>query len=114
MVNLEFIEEKCLSLPDVKVILNDIKKRDVELNLLSSRLNEYLDAFVTLSPQKKEQLHQKLLDLNLTRLKEEHIAKIMEFLPTTAADLKVVLQAYPLSLVKKDQESIAAAVKGFV
>jgi|SRR3989344_4815121 len=114
MVNLEFIEEKCLSLPDVKVILNDIKKRDVELNPLSSRLNEYLDAFVSLTAAKKEQLHKKLLALNLTRLKEEHIAKIIEFLPTTTNDLKVVLQAYPLSLVKKDQESIVAAVKEFV
>ena len=54
------------------------------------------------------------MGLNLTRLKEEHIAKIIDFLPKTLTELKVVLQAYPLTIPKKDQESTLAVVKDFV
>ena len=114
MTNPQFIEEKPLSLVDVKELMNHIQKRDSELNPLSTRLHEYLDAFVTLSPSKKEELKKKLAGLELTRLKEEHFAKIIDFLPTTANELKVVLQAYPLSLPKKDQDSILGVVKEFL
>ncbi len=113
MTNPQFIEEKPLSLIDAKQVLAGISKRDEELNYLSNKAKEYLSNFATLPVKKKEELQKQLIKLNLTRLKEEHIAKIIDFLPKTADELKVVLQAYPLSLPKKDQESIVKTVKGF-
>tara|TARA_Y100000310_G_scaffold343806_1_gene453221 strand:- start:1819 stop:2166 length:348 start_codon:yes stop_codon:yes gene_type:complete len=113
MVNPQFVEEKSLSLVDAKVILDKIQKRDEEMNYLSNKAKEYLDGFVILTPKKKEELQKILNDLNLTRLKEDHIMKIIDFLPKTIDDLKVVLQAYPLSMPKKDQEAIVKAVKEF-
>ena len=111
MTNPQFIEEKSLALADVKILIDDISKRDEEMNYHSNKVKEYLDNFVTISAEKKEELQKKLEGLNLTRLKEEHINKIVDFLPKTVNDLKVVLQAYPLSMPKKDQESIVATVK---
>lgn len=113
MTNPQFIEEKPLSLADAKKIITDIEKRDKELGFLSNRAKEHLDGFVTLSDEEKDKLHKELVGLKLTRLKEEHFAKIIDFLPTTVNDLKVVLQAYPLSLPKKDQEAIIGVVKKF-
>ena len=109
-----FIEEKPLSLVDVKASLQSIEKRDEELNYLSNKAKDHLDHFVILSPDKKEELSKKLSDLNLTRLKEEHICKFVDFLPKDTEELKVILQSYPLSLSKKDQETIVNAVKDFV
>lgn len=114
MANPEFLEEHPLSLVDVKEYIKTIENRDKELNFSSNRVKEYLDSFVTLSPAKKKELYNKLVDLKLTRLKEEHFIKIIDFLPQTINDLKIVLQAYPLSLPKKDQESIVNTVKEFV
>ncbi|MBT4539794.1 hypothetical protein HOI26_04330 [Candidatus Woesearchaeota archaeon] len=111
MVNPQFIEEQPVTLVDVQVLLNEMQKRDEELNYLSNKTKEFVDNFVTIPLEKKEELYKKLHDLNLTRLKEEHIMKIIDFLPTTTADLKIVFQAYPLSLPKKDQEAIVGAVK---
>ena len=113
MVNPQFVEEKSLSLVDAKAILAKIEKRDEEMNYLSNKAKEYLDNFVTLSVKKKEELQKNLADLNLTRLKEDHIMKIIDFLPKTIEDLKTVLQAYPLSMPKKDQEAIVKVVKEF-
>lgn len=113
MPNPQFIEEEGLSLVDVKSALDKIEKRDTTLNYLSTKSKDYLHSFVILSSSKKEELHKKLLELQLTRLKEEHISKITDFLPKTVNELKIVLLAYPLSLPKKDQESIVAAVQEF-
>lgn len=114
MASPQFIEEKPLSLVDTKEILKEIEKRDKELKFLSNKAKEYLEAFVTISPKDKEELHKKLADLSLVRLKEEYMAKIIDFLPTTVNELKVVLQAYPVSLPKKDQEAIIQTVVDFV
>lgn len=109
----QFIEEKAVSLLDAKSILQDIEKRDEELNYISNKSKEFLENFTLLSDDKKKELEKKLADLGLSRLKEEHIMKIVDFLPSTAEDLKIVLQAYPLSMSKKDQDAIAGIVKEF-
>ena len=64
--------------------------------------------------KKAEELREKLDGLGLTRLKHEHMMKIIDFLPKDIEELKTILQAYPLSLPKKDQEAIIGAVKGFI
>lgn len=110
MANPQFVESKPMTLVDVQSALEQMQKRDEELNFRSNKAKEYVDVFVTIDTKKKEALLKKLQDLNLTRLREEHFTKIIDFLPKTANELKVVLQAYPLSLPKKDQDSIVAVV----
>jgi DNA-directed RNA polymerase subunit F len=114
MANPKFVEQKPLSLVDVKEELDKIEKRDEELNYLSNKAKEYLAAFIKLSVKDRKELGKKLIGLDLTRLKEEHIVKIIDFLPKDIEELKVVLQAYPLSMPKKDQEAIIKVVKDFL
>ncbi len=109
----QFISEKPLSLSDVKVALEAVEKRDGKLNYLSNKTKEYLDNFPILSLEKKEELYKKLTGLGLTRLKEEHFCKIISYMPATIEELKVVLQAYPLSMPKKDQEAIVEVIRNF-
>ncbi|MBU1973971.1 MAG: hypothetical protein KKH52_01085, partial [Nanoarchaeota archaeon] len=87
MANPQFVEENPLSLVDVKTILNKIQKRDEEMNYLSNKTKEYLDNFVLLSEKKKDELKKNLENLNLTRLKFEHIMKIVDFLPKNIEEL---------------------------
>jgi DNA-directed RNA polymerase subunit F len=114
MVSPKFIEEQAISLADAKKILSNIAKEEEELNYISNKAKEYLDNCPVLVESKKNELNKKLQGLDLTRLKHEHIMKIIDFLPRNANELKVVLQAYPLSMPKKDQDAIVAAVKDFL
>ncbi len=108
----QFIEEKGVSIADVKTIMASIEKRDTEMNFRSNKTKEFLENFAAdVDAKKNEELKEKLLGLGLTRLREEHVSKIVDFLPKTADDLKVVLQAYPLSMPKKDMDAIVDAVK---
>lgn len=113
MVNPQFISEKSLTLVEVKKIISSLKLGE-EKNYLVNKTREYLDNFVLLPEDKKKELKQKLTDLQLVRLREEHLVKLIDFLPKTVEELKTVLAAYPLSLPKKDQESIVALVKEIV
>lgn len=115
MVNPQFIEEQHVAISDVKELLEMIEKRDGELNFRTNKVKDYLTTVDTmLTMDQKEKLAKKLGELGVTRLKPEHTIKIVDFLPTTPNDLKVVLQAYPLSLAKKDQELIVTTVKEFL
>src|SRR3989344_8425104 len=96
----QFVEEKPVSLTEVQDLLEKIQKRDIELNYLSNKLKEYLSSFEIVGLKQKEELYKKLKGLDLTRLKEEHIIKIVDFLPQSEKELKTVLQAYPLSMSK--------------
>ena len=111
MVNPEIIEETPLCLIDVKAAIENIEKRDTELGLLSQKTKEYVDAFVERSPKDAETLRKGIDALGITRLKEEHICKIIDFLPETAEDLRIVLQGYNMTLPKKEIDALVAEVK---
>ena len=114
MVSPQFIEEQPVPLVDIKEVLLKIEKKDGQLNYISNKTKEYLEQFVTFSEAKKQDLKKKLEALGLVRLKSEHVTKIIDFLPQTIDELKVILLAYPLSMPKKDQEEIVAVVKAIV
>ena len=115
MANPKFIEEQPVSLVEVRNILHDAEKRYEELNYRSGKAKDFLDNFnIELTIKKKEELSKKLIDLNLTRLKDIHITKIIDFLPKNVDDLKIIMQAYPVSFPKKDQDAILGVVKDFI
>ncbi|MBI2572553.1 hypothetical protein HYV86_01725 [Candidatus Woesearchaeota archaeon] len=112
MVNPQFIEEKPASISEVKEILAVVEDRDAALGYRATRTKDFIEGLsLVLSSKKRETMQEKLVGLNLTRLREEHIIKIIDFCPTTVGDLKTVLQAYPLSMSKTDQEAIVQVVK---
>ncbi len=111
MPNPKVLEEEPLCLADVKDFLEKIENREKELGYRANKTKEYLHTFVELSKEQKDELYKKLAGLKLVRLKEIHIAKIIDFLPKTTEDLKTILQAYTVNLPKKEMESIIAVVK---
>ncbi|MDP3989890.1 MAG: hypothetical protein Q8Q01_01660 [archaeon] len=113
MHNPEFIGEKPVTLSEVAELLKEVTEIEAEVAFRSTRAKDFVENFSLeiVTVEKREELLKKLQELNLTRLKEEHFVKIIDFLPKTVDDLKTVFQAYPLSLPKKDQESIVDAVK---
>ena len=113
MPNPKLIEENPVTLVDLKADLEKIEKRDKELNYRANKAKEYIHNFVDLTTEKKEELQKKLIALDMVRLKEVHIIKIIDFLPKDVDDLKVILQAYTVNMPKKDMESIIAIVKEF-
>lgn len=107
------VEEQPINSAKLKAELEKIQKRDGELNYRANKTLEYLNQFVTLGPKKADELYKKLTDLNIPRLKENHIHKIIDTLPDDVEGLKVVLQGYPISVTQDSLKKIVAVVQEY-
>ena len=109
----ELINEIPMNAAELKKELERIQKRDGELNFRANKTKEYLDQFATLSEKKAGELYKKVEGLKIPRLKDLHIHKLVDTLPVSTDDVKVVLQAYPISVTNDNLKKIADAIKGF-
>lgn len=107
----QIISEKPVSMSELKNELEKIKKRDKELNFRAARTEEYLQHLVTL--KNPEGLFKSMEDLNVPRLKEQHIIKIMDILPKTIDELKAILQAYTITVSNENLKKIIDVVNKF-
>jgi DNA-directed RNA polymerase subunit F len=110
-MNPKIQEENPISIYDLKKELTKIKKRDEELALRATKTEEYLNAFVVLKQKDAESLKNALTELEIPRLKDHHIIKIIDVLPESEEELKIVLQGYTLTVNKDNMKKIVDEIK---
>lgn len=104
MSKAEILEKYPLTMSELKTELAAITKRDGELGFRASKANEYVTGFSTLSKTANNDLRKQIQELNVLRMKEDHVAKIIDLMPVNANDLNQVLAGFGLS-VSKDQQA---------
>ena len=112
MTDMQIVSEVPMNMYQLKKELERIKKRDNELNFRANRTEEYLHQIATL--KNSEELFDKIMKLNIPRLKEQHIHKIIDVAPTTVNDLKVVLQGYTITLNNESMKKIVDTLNEFL
>ena len=100
-----------MTLAEVKADLEKIKARDTQLSFRAGKCEEYLNDFSTISAQKAVHLRKALEDLKVTRLKTDHIIQIVDLMPKTVDELKVIFSGSSVGITKKEMESIVTAVE---
>ncbi len=111
MPNEEILSETPISMAEMRNELELIKKRDKELNLRAEKTLEYINQFTKLKEKEIKESHNKLEKLKIPRLREQHIKKIIDVMPTTVDDLKVLLQGYTLSVNNDNLKKIVKVIK---
>lgn len=114
MTKPKILDEKPMSITEVKDALQKIKARDKELTFRGNKTEEYAGQFASLDMKKAEELKSKLEGLKIPRLKEQHIKKIIDVMPATPNEVKVVLQGYVVTVKNEHVKKIADTVAGFV
>ena len=109
----EIIEKTPLGLVELKKELAAIEKRDGELNFRAQRTQEYVNELTRLSQKDTDELLKKLRELDLPRLKEEHMRKIVDILPQSEKHLKVLLSGYALTVSADNMKKIVAVLKDY-
>ena len=112
MTDMQIVSETSMNIYQLKKELEKIKKRDNELNFRANRTEEYLHQIATL--KNSEELFEKIIKLNIPRLKEQHIHKIIDVAPATVNDLKVVLQGYTITLNNESMKKIVDTINEFL
>lgn len=113
MVKPEIISEKPITLTELKQEIEEIQKRDKELNFRVGKTEEYLSHFMILSKAKEDELIKKLEKLNIPRLKDIHITKIVDIVPKTVDELKIILQGYTITVNNDNIKKIVDIIKEF-
>ena len=111
MPEIQLVKEEPLTLSELKSKLDQIKKRDKELSFRANKTHEYLTVFASMQEKKSQELKKKLQDLNISRLKDKHIAKIIDLYPKNSDDLKVILSGENLTLKQEDLQRILECLK---
>ena len=112
MSDVKLISENPINVYHLKKELERIKKRDGELNFRAARTEEYIQQVVTV--KNAEDLFDKIMKLNIPRLKEQHIHKIIDITPTTLNELKVVLQSYTITVSNESMKKIIDTINEFL
>jgi len=111
---LEIVTSETTNAAVLKAELQKIKERDGELNFRAQKTLEYLEQFCRISEKKAAELMEKLLALNVPRLRDMHYNKIIDIMPTHMNDVKVALQGYNITVTNDNCKKIADTVAEFV
>lgn len=90
---------------EVKDTLTENQKAG-ELNFRANKTLEYLQQVPTIKTKDGKKLVEELQKLEIPRMKELHIHKLVDTQPATMEELKSVLSAYTLTVSKENLEKI--------
>lgn len=111
MSKTDVVEKVPLSISELKSEINSIEKRDGELGFRAGKVKEYVNSFSSLSKSAFVDLKKKIEELQVPRLKDEHIVKILDLLPSSVDELSVILQGYTLTVSKENMNAIVKVLK---
>ena len=113
MSKLEVFSENPITTAELGKELEKIKKRDKELSFRGAKVEEYIQNFAAVDEAKGKELFEKLNKLSIPRLKEMHIVKLIDLMPITADEVKMVLQGYTITVNQDNLKKIAKTIEDF-
>lgn len=114
MANPDVIEKKSMNMSALREELANIKKRDSELSFRGAKTEEYVNEFAVLKPKEAEELYKKIESINIPRLRDIHINKIIDMMPVSVPELKVIMQSYALPVTNENLKKIVDLVADFL
>lgn len=108
----QILSEKPINAYQLKEELAKIKKRDKELNFRAQKTEEHLA--LAAAHKNAQELFDKISKLDIPRLREQQIHKIIDIMPTTVKDLKIALQGYTVNISAENMKKIADTINGFI
>ena len=109
---MEIINENPISLSEMEKHIQEMKKRDKELNFRAKKVEEYLK--VVPRVKESEKLKKELEDAGIARLKDKHITLIVNIFPTDLDSLRMVLSGENITLKDEDLKKIVDIVIKYV
>jgi len=105
MSEFQVLEEAALSTVHLKSVLKALQLEGT-LSFRGEKSMAYLDTFVLYTEKEAEELHTKILGLNISRLKERHIVKILDVMPKDLDSLRLLLANETLTIKDEDLKKI--------
>tara|TARA_Y100000310_G_C20586046_1_gene765456 strand:+ start:1033 stop:1380 length:348 start_codon:yes stop_codon:yes gene_type:complete len=114
MPQAEIIEEKPITMVETKEKLSSLEKKQKELNFRATKTHEYLKKFAKTDFKKSQELYKKIQDLDIPRLKDRQIVKIVDLLPGNVSDLKIIFSGETITITSENLQKIVDVMKEYV
>jgi DNA-directed RNA polymerase subunit F len=114
MANLTVIEEIPITLAELKTKVDSIQLGGEELSFRTNKVKEYLMQFTRLNLKEVTELKKKLQDLDIPRMKEKQIVKIIDLLPRDMDELRMVFAGENTTINQENMQKILDVVKDYV
>ena len=105
---IQILSETPINVYQLKDELSRVKKRDKELNFRAQKTEEHISHVIM--HKNGHDVFEKIKKMDIPRLRDQYIHKIVDLMPVTVKDLKVVLQAYNVSLSNESMKKIADTI----
>ncbi|MBN1503227.1 hypothetical protein JW930_06830 [Candidatus Woesearchaeota archaeon] len=112
-MNPKIISDEPINMYDLNKELKKIRKREEEANIRSAKTGEYLKNFLVLKQGDADALRKELNELNVPRLKDVHVNKLVDILPETVDEVKLTLNKYNVSISKENYKKIVNSINKF-
>lgn len=96
------LERKSLSMTEAKEYMNKDSGTDIQ---------GFVKKFIILKPAKAKELREKIENLDLLKVKEEHITKVIDLIPETAEDLNKIFS--DVSLDEDETKKLLDTIKEY-
>lgn len=91
---------------ELKEKLNEIKKRDKELTPRTNKTLDYLNQFSKTKLSDFNKLKEKIIALNIPRLRDRHVCKIIDVYPEDIDSLKAMFSGENIQPKQEDLNRI--------
>ncbi len=106
----KIISQTPVSMSELKLEMEKIKKREKEPSIRVTKTEDYLNSLSNLTAEKEKKLLEAIKKLDIPRLKDEHLIKIADILPRTVDDLKLTMQGYVISISNDNIKKIVNTI----
>ncbi len=105
MAEFAVLEEAPITLAHLKEKLEALEKEE-KLSFRGEKTKAYLEGFITLSGKEAQKLHEEVAALNIPRLKERHIVKVLDIMPKDLDSMKVLFSGDNITISDEDLKKI--------
>ncbi len=105
MTELKVLDEKTVSLTELKDMLTALEKNK-ELSYRGEKTKEYLTNFTPLTTKEAQSFSKKIEELEIPRLKDRHVTKIIDVLPKDLDSLKALFNGETITIKDEDLKRI--------
>ncbi len=109
---MKIVNEKPVSMYEVKDEVASMKKRDKELNFRAKKVEEYLGGVAKIKKTPAD-FRKDLEELGIGRLREKSMVHIMNVCPKDLDSIKTILSTENLTLKEEDLNKILEVVKKY-
>ncbi|HIH18105.1 MAG TPA: hypothetical protein HA250_01720 [Nanoarchaeota archaeon] len=101
------LKQEALTLAETKEILDKVESENPRIK----KTQEYLKKFAKKKSEKAKTLVKKLSESEISKLKQQHIVKIVDVMPETPAELRSIFSGEELSLDTNETEKILQTIR---